>query len=79
MTWQEAITDIISRYVSPAQAERISAELLRRWPGPEYLCRAYSGDVAQVIRPIYKQRARMLIRFSSQWLGGMHDARKASE
>lgn len=59
------------------QMEDVLAELLLRWPEPESLARAVG--VEDVVRPcgLHRNRARLLTRFSSRWLGdGWEDLRE---
>lgn len=74
--WRVAIASMLLCRTTRRQAEPALFNILRKWPAPEYLCRADSRDVEFVSR-LRRNRARQLIRFSSLWLGdGWEDLRE---
>ena len=76
--WRVSVASMLLCRTTRRQAEPALLELLRRWPGPEFLCRADLLEVESVVRPcgLYRNRARQLTRFSSLWLGdGWEDLR----
>ncbi len=70
-SWRVAIASMLLCRTRRIRVEWVMLDLLKRWPGPEYLCRADAEEVERVVRRcgLHRTRARQLIRFSCLYLG----------
>jgi endonuclease III len=76
--WKVMVASMLLCRTKRGQAEPCFDELLRRWPGPEALARAYESEVEAVVKPcgLHRQRARQLIRSSVMWFSEYDDLRE---
>lgn len=67
--WRVGVACILMNRGKRERAEPALRELLRQWPGPEYLARAVFPACLLQSLGFQNHRARLLARFSVEWLG----------